>query len=205
MLGGFSPPLIEPGHLTVAEFLRRQGDHTAVMGKWHLGLDWARAARRDLVNPRPQKKSNAKAKTKAAAKDDAGASIDFTQPFGRRPTALGFDEFFGISASLDMPPYTYLANDRVATQPDRVGNFPMKNAHPDGGKVNTGPIAPGFDTVDVLPTFTQRAIDYFGRRAAEVRAGKPFFLYLPLASPHTPSRPRERGRAKAGSTITRIS
>jgi arylsulfatase A-like enzyme len=189
VLGGFSPPLIEPGHLTVAEFLRRQGYHTAVMGKWHLGLDWARAARRDLVNPRPQKKSNAKAKTKAAAKDDSGASIDFTQPFGRRPTALGFDEFFGISASLDMPPYTYLANDRVATQPDRVGNFPMKNAHPDCGKVN----------------FTQRAIDYFGRRAAEVRAGKPFFLYLPLASPHTPSRPRERGRAKAGSTITRIS
>ena len=40
VLGGMSPPLIEAGRLTVPEFLRRQGYHTAGIGKWHLGLDW---------------------------------------------------------------------------------------------------------------------------------------------------------------------
>ena len=197
VLGGFSPPLIEPGRLTVADLLRGQGYHTAAIGKWHLGLEWMRGARNDLADSTPKKKANAKTKA-VAAEDDAGSGIDFTKPFGRGPTTLGFDEFFGISASLDMAPYTFLANDRVAALPDHVGNFPMKNAHPDGGKVRTGPIAPGFDTIDVLPTFTQRAIDYVSRRAADARAGKPFFLYLPLNSPHTPIAPTKEWQGKSG-------
>ena len=40
VLGGFSPPLIVPGRLTVADFLRAQGYATACIGKWHLGWDW---------------------------------------------------------------------------------------------------------------------------------------------------------------------
>ena len=42
VLGGLSPPLIEPGRLTVPAFLKQNGYHTACVGKWHLGMDWRR-------------------------------------------------------------------------------------------------------------------------------------------------------------------
>src|ERR1043165_4076566 len=37
---------------------------------------------------------------------------DFTQPIANNPTTHGFDEFFGVTASLDMPPYAFIHNDR---------------------------------------------------------------------------------------------
>ncbi len=199
VLGGFSPPLIEEGRQTVAAFLRAQGYHTAAIGKWHLGLDWVRSPRNAGSASAAKKQDKAKAKAAGAeSEDDDGGGVDFTRPFGRGPLTLGFDEFFGISASLDMPPYTFLEGDRVAVQPDRVGVFPMKNAHPNGGNVRRGPIAPGFDTVDVLPRLAARAVDYVGRRAADARAGNPFFLYLPLPSPHTPIAPTKEWQGRSG-------
>ena len=40
VLWGLSEPLIEKDRLTVPGFLRQNGYHTAVVGKWHLGLGW---------------------------------------------------------------------------------------------------------------------------------------------------------------------
>ena len=40
VLGTLSPALIDADRLTVAGMLRQQGYKTAVVGKWHLGLDW---------------------------------------------------------------------------------------------------------------------------------------------------------------------
>jgi arylsulfatase A-like enzyme len=40
VLGGYGEPLIEPGRVTVADFLREHGYATACFGKWHLGLGW---------------------------------------------------------------------------------------------------------------------------------------------------------------------
>ncbi len=41
VLLGESPPLIEPERLTVAELLRDNGYATKMVGKWHLGMNWA--------------------------------------------------------------------------------------------------------------------------------------------------------------------
>ena len=61
------------------------------------------------------------------------------------------------------------------------------------------PAAPSFEAVDVLPTITAKAIEYFKERAPEAKSGKPpFFLYLPYASPHTPIVPSEEWKGKSG-------
>ncbi|MBI5835330.1 MAG: arylsulfatase [Armatimonadetes bacterium] len=163
VLGGGSRSLIAPRRLTVAAMLKAQGYRTACFGKWHLGLDWVR---------------------KPGAKGEEPDTIDYTQPFANGPTQLGFDEYYGIAASLDMPPYTWLEGDRVTVQPTATKKW-----------IRQGPAAPDFEAVDVLPGITQRAVSFLEARAKEPE--QPFFLYLPLNSPHTPIEPTKAWRGKS--------
>lgn len=48
---------------------------------------------------------------------------------------------------------------------------------------------------NMLPRLTQKAVDYIHQRAS---ARSPFFLYLPLGSPHTPIVPTEAWKGKSG-------
>jgi arylsulfatase A len=189
VLGGFSKPLIEEDQLTVAELLRSNGYQTACIGKWHLGLDWALKAGVDL------KEIEAGQDVSAQDKRNITLEIDFAKPIGRSPITLGFDEFFGISASLDMPPYTYIENDHVTALPTIQRGFLTGR---DGTHTRIGPQAPGFSAEDVLPTFTKRAVDYIGRVAPAAKAGKPFYLYLALPTPHTPLAPTVEWLGKSG-------
>jgi arylsulfatase A-like enzyme len=190
VLGGFSKPLIEEDRLTVAEMLHSNGYQTVCIGKWHLGLDWAhkpnRAEEADMGEEEfAQTNRNVR----------AAAGIDFTKPIGRSPITLGFDEFFGISASLDMPPYTYIENDHVTEQPTIKNGFLTGR---NGRRTRVGPRAPSFNAEDVLPTFTKRAVDYIDRAAPTAKAGKPFYLYLALPTPHTPIAPTAEWVGKSG-------
>ena len=93
-------PLIDQSRLTVAGMLKRQGYHTACIGKWHLGIEWGR--------------------------DDQG-QVDFSKPIKYGPTDVGFDEFFGIAGSLDMVPYVFYRNHeptQEATQTQPALKFP---------------------------------------------------------------------------------
>ena len=173
VLGGLSPRLIEPGRTTVAAILKEQGYATAVIGKWHLGLDWVKHQGREV--------------NELGIENDAqNDGVDFSKPFANGPLTLGFDYYFGIAASLDMVPYTYLENDRCTVLPTETNRYPMMADRPDGGKTRKGPAAPGFDAVNVLPDCTKKAVEWIG---TQTKAGKPFFLYMPLNSPHTPSVP----------------
>jgi arylsulfatase A-like enzyme len=172
---GYSPRLVEAGRTTVASYLKERGYTTMCVGKWHLGWTWPR--RRDA--------------TEADRGNDVDTfDVDYTQAIADGPTTVGFDRFFGISASLDMPPYVYVEDDRVTAVPDR-------NIDATEGKEfwRAGPIAPDFAHADVLPTLTGKAVSFIDEQA---QADSPFFLYLPLPAPHTPILPTADFRGKSG-------
>lgn len=116
-------------------------------------------------------------------------SIDFEKPIGRGPTAVGFDYFYGICGSLDMAPYVYVENERPTAIPDHYTEGTGL------GFWRKGLTAPDFVHEQVLPNFTQRAVNYIHQHAAD---RNPFFLYLPLPSPHTPILPTKDWEGRSG-------
>ncbi len=125
-----------------------------------------------------------------------GDPADFERPLRPCPNDFGFDTFFGIPASLDMPPYVFVENDRVV---ERATSAIETVNQPRGVFWRGGPIAPGFQMEDVLPALTRKAVDSIDDHARS-GADKPLFLYLALTGPHTPWVPVAgfRGRSKAG-------
>jgi len=184
VLGGLSPRLIEPGRATVASLLRHEGYHTACIGKWHLGMDWA-------VRP-GQSVSPLSIETREQV-----FAVDYEQPICNGPERVGFDHFWGIAASLDMVPYTFIADDRVVAAPTEDRDFPLV-ADAESGRCRAGPAAPGFEAERVLPELVAKSVDYIAARAPIARAGRPFFLYVPLTAPHTPILPTPEWRHRSG-------
>ncbi len=178
VLWGEGDPIVEPGRLTLASMLKERGYATAVIGKWHLGLGWAA-------------KPGATPSTRTRNEIEW---IDYTKPYANGPTTLGFDRFFGITASLDMPPYVYLDGDRVAAQPTtRLPGVPEG----DPAFYRPGVASPGFHPASVLRDVTTRAVDYIGAHAPD-SGRRPFLLYLALAAPHTPVMPTAEFRGRTG-------
>lgn len=122
---------------------------------------------------------------------------DYSKPLRPGPLDFGFDGFFGIPASLDMPPYVLVEDDRPIVAATRRTKGSDLRRVGGGGFWRAGPIAPGFVHSEVLPTLTEQAVTFIARQAAREER-TPFFLYFPLTAPHTPWLPTEAFEGKTG-------
>jgi arylsulfatase A-like enzyme len=113
---------------------------------------------------------------------------------------VGFDSYFGISASLDMVPYCFIENDRVPANPTETMKLVM-NGSDKMSFTREGPGSPGFRGEDVLPAFTERAVKIIHDKSSDAKNGKPFFIYMPLNSPHTPILPSKKWQGKSGLSL----
>lgn len=116
-------------------------------------------------------------------KEPTATNTDWQGTITDGPLAAGFDRFWGISASLDMDPYIWIDGDRFVGACTVQKNFGRK-----------GTAAADFEAVDMLPTLTSKAVDYIAEQA---KGEKPFFLYMPLNSPHTPIVPSKPFQGKS--------
>ncbi|MDP6043966.1 MAG: sulfatase-like hydrolase/transferase, partial [Phycisphaerae bacterium] len=176
----FSPTdkaLMDPKRLNLPNFMQKAGYHTACIGKWHLGADFVRLP---------------KGAQREKSRRSASWRIDYSKPFKNGPTDVGFDEAFFILSSLDMAPYVYLRNDRAVSVPTVNKGFP----HNEYNKFQrVGAAAKDFEASKCLGDWASESRSYIKRRAKD-ESKKPFFLYLPLTSPHTPIAPGKAFKGK---------
>lgn len=184
VLGGYSPMLIEPDRFTVGDLLKRAGYRTGVVGKWHLGLDWAKTDPSQATNPADYDDWNS-IKNLSIEKGTTGG-----------PNDLGFDYSFVIPASLDIAPYIYLRDGKPLDPhiTDITGNKTPRGVFWRDGKGSAS-----FEISKTLDVFTREANDFIVK--ANQSKTQPFFLYLPLSSPHTPWVPSANHKGKSGAGL----
>ena len=105
---------------------------------------------------------------------------------------MGFDYFFGITASLDIPPYVYIENDRPTMVPVKYTQDTSEY-----GWWRNGLTGEDFVHEKVLPVLTQKAVEFIEQHRAN-NPQDPFFLYFPLPAPHTPILPTGEILGKIG-------
>lgn len=163
VLNGYSEHLINTDRLTIAGMLKKQGYHTAVIGKWHLGMDWQK-------------------------KDDKPKEVDFTKKVKNGANTLGFDYSLLVPASLDMPPYVLVENEKAIEVPQVE-----QSAQPFPRYVRKGVRGENFVMDACLDKLTSEVCSHIEKQAKQ---DKPFFLYFPMTAPHKPAWPHPRFKGK---------
>ena len=102
---GFKPCLIAEDRPTVASFLKAQGYHTGIVGKWHLNFQYLDAASGEPVKRKKKK---------------ALAPVGSIIPDG--PIHRGFDYFHGFHHAGDMK--GVIENDKVIAHEDEINMLP---------------------------------------------------------------------------------
>jgi len=189
VMGAEGKCLIENGRMTLASMLRDSGYQTAMVGKWHLGMDFPGNSHIDR---------------------------NWSEPVQDMPLDKGFQYFYGIPASLNygvlawfegrhakVPPTVFTAKKPNQRHVDyRI--MPPYQDTPEATKRELGKkgmeIASDFIDNQCLTRFTDKAIEWMKGKTASAKKGNPFFVYLPYTSPHYPVCPLPKfyGKGKAG-------
>lgn len=175
--GAYAPPLIDSSRLTIADMLRQKGYRTACIGKWHLGLEFT------TVDGKSPYFNTGSGKT----------NIAFDKPLLQGPNDAGFDYFFGIGGSADLPPYIYIRNREFTGHYDTIKGI-TKDADDLSQLFRPGPASHGYIPERILPDITTEATDFIRQQSEDT----PFFLYFSLTAPHLPVAPGPAFKGKSG-------
>ncbi len=179
IVNSFDQPVMDDERTTLPELVKAKGYRTACIGKWHLGWDWNSIKRSGAMPD----------KTKGFAAD----AFDWSKPISGGPLSHGFDYYFGDDVP-NFPPYTWFENDRVILEPTVARETPKPTAE-GNWEARPGSAVKDWDFWAVMPTLTDKAVDWIGKQKQD----EPFFLYFPFTSPHAPIVPTAEfaGRSKA--------
>ncbi|MEP4078347.1 sulfatase family protein [Haloferula sp.] len=190
VLGAEAPCLIKDGRMTLASLLGDNGYHTAMVGKWHLGMDFPGTPK----------------------------NRDWSKPVKDMPLDKGFDYFYGIPASLNFGILAWFEGRHAKVPPTLYTNkkknpryldyriMPPYETTSGLSKDPNRTIKKGFEIAEdfidnqCLTRFTDKAIEWMEGKSDDAKNGKPFFLYLPYTSPHYPvcPLPEFHGKGECG-------
>lgn len=125
----------------------------------------------------------------------------YDKPLPGGPVDRGFDSYFGIRASTDIPPYFYIRNNQAVEPPtNRIEANNSKGWSPiQGAFWRAGGIAPNLTLENVLPDFTGEAVKIIEEHAGNDKDSRaPLMLYLAYPAPHTPWLPADDFVGKSG-------
>lgn len=186
IVGAMGESVFKPEQLTMPEMLKENGYDTACIGKWHLGWNW------DAIRKPDAKKLGAGKRQYYGPE-----AYHWDKPIPDGPLAHGFDYYFGDTV-INFPPYGWIENDKVVKAPDAILDTAKWKPIKEGNwECRPGPMCSGWDPYQVIPTLTEKGVDYIKSRADD---DKPFFLYFAFPSPHAPIVPNDKfdGKSKAG-------
>jgi arylsulfatase A len=184
VLRAWDGALIEVDTSTVADLLRDNGYKTMCLGKWHLGWEWPT---HDGRHPNDTLEYGVHGGDSGqSARVDYSTNIDFTRSIAGGPLDQGFDTYYGIDVP-NFPPYAWFEDDRIVDHPSTAKPVEMFGT--------PGPMVPGWSLEAVIPELARRAVLAIEDAAA---SAEPFFLYLPLTSPHSPIAPNREFLGRSG-------
>ena len=208
VLPGDAESLIEKDRLTLAQFLSDRGYSTAVVGKWHLGLDWqlhedgddlAYYGLTEEEHPIPKARFGRNGNCAADQQWEVeGADIDYSKPITFGPNQLGFDYSFITAASHDQPPFVYIENGQALDIPTVFGgdHWRLDRAtSSQWAQIQKGPMTEDFDVNSLIPDFQEKALEVLQQMLA---GDEPWFLYVPSHLVHGPFLPKGPGMGATG-------
>ncbi len=167
------PCLIEPSRMTIADMLASKGYHTAMFGKWHVGMTFYDSKGKPINHDGPE----------------GVERVDYSRRIDGGPMDQGFARFFGtVCCPTSDFLYAYIDNDHIPVAPTGKLDRSLIPKNPFTGDCRDGVIAPDYKLNEVDLVFLDKAKAYL-QEHVKTRSQEPFFLLHSFAAVHLASLP----------------